>query len=175
MRERRLEMVVPLERIAEVTGALREVHPYEEPAFSFLATRPAPGRPGRGRVGLLPGALPPNQVAQLLSREMPEAHIRLSAPAEHVHCVAVCSPADEGAIVAAVDAGAQVLISSDVTFDLLVAARKRGVSVLDVPRSRLAWPALPLLARKLAQATAGETEVIVSTSYGPSWWHDCGD
>lgn len=175
VRERRLEMVVPLERIAQVTAALREVHPYEEPAFSFLATRRAPGRQGRGRVGQLPGSVTAGELAQILNREIPRAHIRLSAPAEHVHSVAVCSPADEGAIVAAADAGAQVLISSDVTSGLLRAAQKRGVGMLDVPRSRLAWPALPLLARKLAQATAGETEVIVSTSYGPSWWHDCGD
>src|SRR5699024_7989092 len=51
--ERRIEMVVPPQLRDHVTAVLREVHPYEEPAFSFLATR-APSAPtGSGRIGQL--------------------------------------------------------------------------------------------------------------------------
>ena len=42
--ELRLETVYPAEREAEVVAALREAHPYEEPAFDLypLADPPAP-------------------------------------------------------------------------------------------------------------------------------------
>src|SRR5699024_1123939 len=124
--------------------------------------------------GLLPRHSTPGELAQLLNREIPSTTIRFSPAAEGVHRVAVCAPADEGAIVAAAAAGAQLLISSDITFDLLHVAHQRDVGLLDVPWNQLAWPALPPLARRLAQATAAEIEVIVSTSTGPSWGHECG-
>ncbi len=35
--EYRVELVVPVERVAEVVAALRAAHPYEEPAFDLYA------------------------------------------------------------------------------------------------------------------------------------------
>ena len=52
--ELRLETVYPADREAEVVRALREAHPYEEPAFDLypLLDPPAGSRPtGRGRGG----------------------------------------------------------------------------------------------------------------------------
>jgi hypothetical protein len=39
--EYRVEVVVAEERVAEVVGALREAHPYEEVAFDLVPLRPA--------------------------------------------------------------------------------------------------------------------------------------
>ena len=38
--ENRVELVLPRERRREVVAALREAHPYEEPAFHVLETAP---------------------------------------------------------------------------------------------------------------------------------------
>jgi hypothetical protein len=40
--ELRLETVYPVEREAEVVAALREAHPYEEPAFDLYALEESP-------------------------------------------------------------------------------------------------------------------------------------
>jgi dinuclear metal center YbgI/SA1388 family protein len=51
VREERLEMVLPPARLHAVATALRQVHPYEEPAYDFtVVQRPEPGL-GLGRVG----------------------------------------------------------------------------------------------------------------------------
>jgi hypothetical protein len=42
VRELRLETVYPVEREAEVVRALREAHPYEEPAFDLYPLAEAP-------------------------------------------------------------------------------------------------------------------------------------
>ncbi len=42
VRELRLETVYPAEREVEVVGALREAHPYEEPAFDLYALADPP-------------------------------------------------------------------------------------------------------------------------------------
>jgi dinuclear metal center YbgI/SA1388 family protein len=52
VRETRLEVALPVSRIADVAAALKRAHPYEEPAFDIypLAT-PPDARSGQGRVG----------------------------------------------------------------------------------------------------------------------------
>ena len=37
VRELRLETILPAERLEDVVGALRQAHPYEEPAFDVYA------------------------------------------------------------------------------------------------------------------------------------------
>ena len=50
--ETRLEVVFPERLLGDVTTALRQVHPYEEPAFDVYRLRSSPdGRIGQGRIG----------------------------------------------------------------------------------------------------------------------------
>lgn len=167
--ERRLEMVVPLSAIAPVTEALRRAHPYEEPAFSFVAVHPAPGRSGRGRVGDLPQATTLAGLAHRLGQELPAAPIRTTGGEGDFGRLAVAAGADEEVVFAAAGAGAHVLVSADISADLLDAAHSVNLALIDVPRAQLSWPALPILAREVAAVTNGEVETIVSTSFTASW------
>lgn len=167
--ERRLEMVVPLAAITDVTEALRRTHPYEEPAFSFAAVHPAPGRSGRGRVGNLPEPATPAGLVHRLAQELPAAPIRRAGEADDIRSLAVAASADEPVIAAAAHAGADLLLSADITADLLEFAHSVDLALIDVPRAQLSWPALPILTRELAAVTNGELETIVSTSFTASW------
>lgn len=169
VRERRLEMVVPIGRIPRVTQALRRVHPYEEPAFSFVATHAAPGRHGRGRVGDLAQPCAVAELGEQLAHELADGGIRYYGGEQEVGRAAVCSRVDQRVLSAAVTAGAGVLISADFTSDLLRHADSHGLGLIDVPRHTLLWAALPALARKVAHATGGEIDTIVSTARGPQW------
>lgn len=65
--ETRLETVVPVTRLADVTLALRAAHPYEEPAFDIYPMKSAP-HPGIGRVGRLPDGTTLGGLARRLKR-----------------------------------------------------------------------------------------------------------
>lgn len=169
VRERRVEMVVPLDLVAEVTTALRRAHPYEEPAFSFLMTHGAPGRTGRGRRGLLPEPVTLGEVRDLLARHIPGGAVRVSGEDGLVREIAVISRADEGVIDAAIDAGVDLLVSSDLSSAELRRAHAAGLHLIDVPRAAMEWFALPLLARRLAAGTDGEIETIVTATSEPTW------
>src|SRR5699024_9872199 len=148
--ERRLEMVVPLNAIAPVTEALRRAHPYEEPAFSFAAVHPAPGRSGRGRVGDLPHATTLAGLTHRLGQELHASRIRPTGEVGGHDRLAVAGGADDEAIFAAARAGAHVFVGADISADLLEAAHAVNLARIDVPRAQLSWPALPILARELA-------------------------
>lgn len=159
--EQRLEMVVPLPLIDQVTAALRASHPYEEPAFSFLAVHPPRGRFGRGRIGELDTPATAGDLARTLAGQLPEVALRVAGADRPVTTVAISPGA---AVAEAAGAGADALISTDLTHADLEAARGLGISLIDVPRLHFAWPWLPHAARALAAATGGEIDTIVSTS-----------
>lgn len=169
VRETRLEMVVPLGLIPAVTAALRRAHPYEEPAFSFVAVHPAPARSGRGRVGDLADGATTEELARRLATELPKAPIRTSGGGRAHRRIAVADRADQEVLDAAVAHNAGVLITSDTVSDHLVRANAMGLELIDVPRAQFAWPVLPALARKVAAASDGEVETIVSTSFSELW------
>src|SRR5699024_4954807 len=89
--ERHLGMVVPLDLIPAVTAALRNAHPYEEPAISFIATHPVPSRHGRGRIDILPGAAGVSELRAALAHELPGVQIRVRPAAGEIRKVAICS------------------------------------------------------------------------------------
>lgn len=62
--EIRLETVVPLPRVEAVVAALRQAHPYEEPAFDLVSLGTVAGPLGLGRVGVLE----PTPRTELLAR-----------------------------------------------------------------------------------------------------------
>lgn len=169
VRERRLEMVVPLDLIPAVTAALRSAHPYEEPAFSFVMTHPAPSRRGRGRRGVLAEPMTLAEVRELLAQQLPEGAIRLSGVDGPVREIAVISRAGERGVEAAIDAGVDLLVSSDLRYGELTRAREAGLHLIDVPQAALLWFALPLLARRLEAGMNGEIEAIVTTTAQPTW------
>jgi len=65
--EIRLECVVREGDLPDVVGAMRSVHPYEEPAFDIYPLRPPPVR-GIGRVGSLPKPISLDRLARKLKR-----------------------------------------------------------------------------------------------------------
>lgn len=167
--ERRLEMVVPLPLIPTVTHALRKSHPYEEPAFSFLATHPAPSRTGRGVLGTLGEPLTASGIAALLLPELPAASARYSGDGSTYTTVAILTDCSEQDVAEISRAGADVLITSEVSTGVHDLAYERGLGLIDLPRPAMAWAALPVLARRIGHDYDGEIDTIVSMATGPVW------
>lgn len=183
--EVRVEMVASAAATDVVVSALRAVHPYEEPAFDLLVTRPHPAGSagsGLGRVGALPGPQPLGVILQRLARALPPTvgGIRATGTADQVVTrVAVCGGAGDSLLSAARDAGADVYVTADLrhhpaseaaeqaAFDV-----RRGrppMALVDLSHWASEWLWLPAAAQALRHDVPGLEEVAVSTRCTDPW------
>ena len=161
--ERRLEMLVPAAALAAVVAALREAHPYEEPAFDVFRLEPLPSpdatgnapAEGAGRILHLEQPLPPADLAaRFTAEQFPEAVVKLGhltdAPLRRI---AVC-PGSGGSLFEAVDADAYVTgeMQHHQTLDLI----QRGKTVVLLGHTASERPYLPVYANMLRE-TLGPT------------------
>lgn len=120
--EYRVEMVLPHAKRDAVVAALRDAHPYEEPAFDIteLATSdthfPASSGVGIGRVGRLSEHLTLREFAESVAQVLPQTHhgVRVAGDlARPVRTVALCGGSGDSLLDAATAAGADVYLTSD--------------------------------------------------------------
>lgn len=91
--ELRLETIVPQKRLAAVVAAMRQAHPYEEPAFDLYPLKPQPTA-GIGRIGELPKPLALSSLAKKLARATHAAHVQMvGKPQQYIERVAVVAGA----------------------------------------------------------------------------------
>ena len=132
--EQRLEMVCPDSHIPQVIAALREAHPYEEPAIDITTVLPQPQpNTGAGRVVRLKKAQSLNQVA-----EMARTHLNLDgvevadaagAPANH-KVLAACPGSGADLIPEAAAAGATVFLTGEMKHHEQLQALRHGMSLI---------------------------------------------
>lgn len=134
--ESRLEVLLPRWKRRDVELALRQVHPYEEPAYEFsevvAASRPA----GSGCVGHLPQPMTVAQLALFAKERFGCQAVRLSCyhgdPMVHtVRRVAVCGGAGGSFIGAVKRSGADAYITADLRYHDFVDYGKR-LALIDV-------------------------------------------
>ncbi len=114
--ESRLEMVLPRARRAAVVRAMRDAHPYEEPAYDVLELAALPSPAGLGRIGTLPVAEPLATFAQRVASALPATAWGVRAagdPGRPVRTVAVCGGAGDSALDAAAAAGVDAYLTAD--------------------------------------------------------------
>mgnify|MGYP001157840237 CR=1 FL=1 len=175
--EVRLEMVLPPSRRTQVVAALRQAHPYEEPAFSVVPTAPpAPGT-GLGRIGTLPQALTLRALAEQVATVLPAtAHgVRIGGdPTAQVRTVAVCGGAGDSLLGAARAAGADAYLTADLRHHPAseALAHPDAPGLLDVAHWASEWPWLPVAAEHLnaeARDAGVGLDVHVSTRPTDPW------
>lgn len=90
--EVRLEVVVPVGRIADVVAALRAAHPYETPAFDLYPLESAPDPAiGQGRIGAFTRKTTLAALARSLSRRLSAGSTAIiGRPSTRLHHALVC-------------------------------------------------------------------------------------
>lgn len=172
--EARLEMVVPPARRSDVVTALRQAHPYEEPAFSLVPTTPAPTGAGLGRIGTLPRPLSLRELATHVAGVLPPtAHgVRIGGdPQAQVRTVAVCGGSGDSLLDVVARSDADVYLTADLRHHPAseALARPGAPALLDVAHWASEWPWLPVAAENLrADARAAGTELSVHVSTRPT-------
>lgn len=150
--EIRLETVVGAADLRAVIAALRESHPYEEPAFDVFPLAPAGDLP-IGRYGRLPA---PMRLSEFVAHVDGVLATRSMAwgGGRAVERVAVVggSAADEWRAAAAV---ADVLVTGEVPHHVSVEAAEEGFALLAAGHYATEQPGAAALAERLAQALPG--------------------
>jgi dinuclear metal center YbgI/SA1388 family protein len=183
--ETRVEMVLPRHRRAAVVWALRQAHPYEEPAFDVAELADLGSGTGIGRVGTLEQPVTLETFAQHVATVLPATvqGVRVSGPADgHVQRVAVCAGSGDDLFDAVRASGADVYLTSDLRHHPASEAREHGFGgppyLVDVAHWASEWPWLRgcesrLLSELSERASTVETRVSTTrtdpwTSHVPS-------
>lgn len=152
--ETRVEMVAPEAQVPAVVAAMREVHPYEEPAFDVypLETPPAGGLGCLGSVA--PTALP--AFARRAAAAF-KADARVSGRARgKIRKVAVVPGSGGSLLHEAVRAGADVLVTGEIRYHQMREAEHAGIAVVELGHDRSEMPAVGLLVNLIRAGLAAE-------------------
>jgi dinuclear metal center YbgI/SA1388 family protein len=154
IREWRVELICGAERVAGVLGAIRAVHPYEEPAIDVypLADGPPTG-PGAGRIGRLPEALPLRELARRIGSILPATATQfVGDPAQTLARLAIVCGAGDDFLGDARAAGADALLTGEARFHKGLEAEALGIGLIVAGHHATERPGVEDLAVRLAKA-----------------------
>lgn len=133
VKETRLEILVPEMRLRPVLNALRDRHPYEEPAIHVLPLSRQPSRFGIGLTGQLPARMSISEIAAKLKRATGARTMRLVGnKGRKVRRVAICAGSGSSLMEEVMASGAELFITGDVKYHQARTAEEKGLSILDV-------------------------------------------
>lgn len=116
--ERSIQVLLPRWKRHAVEAALRQVHPYEEPAYEFYEIYSGMPMTGLGAVGNLPAPVSPLQLVELVKSTFGSPVARCNAVDEDtpIRRVALCGGSGASFIPKAIASGATAYITSDVKY-----------------------------------------------------------
>ena len=166
--EFRLEAVVPLALAQRAAQAVRAAHSYEEPAIDVYPLAGGRAGVGIGRCGRLPRATRADRLVRRIKQRLAVRRVRVAGDLRRrVERVAVCGGSGGRGIEDAVRQGCQLYLTGDVSHHQAIAAAAAGLVVVDAGHAPTEAPAIPVLARRLADLCRGVRFTAVGTSPGP--------
>jgi len=127
--EARVEMVLPNSRLWQVVAALKEAHPYEEPAFDLIPLADSKPWP-IGRIGLLAEPLSLTGLVRLADEALDTRSTAWGDPARPIARVAVCGGSGADLWRAAKDAGADALVTGECPQHVALDAFDNGFAIV---------------------------------------------
>jgi dinuclear metal center YbgI/SA1388 family protein len=149
--EVKLETVVPAAKVAAVLGALRQNHPYEEPAFDLLQLAASPQGAGQGRIGTLKEA-ERGAVIERIKRALALPHLLIAGPTDGTITRAACCAGSCGDLLDdALKQGAQLYLTGEMRHHDALKAAEAGMTVVCTLHSNSERAALARVAQRLAR------------------------
>jgi dinuclear metal center YbgI/SA1388 family protein len=174
--EIRVEMLVPTRVRAAVLAALRDAHPYEEPAFDLYPTIPASSVRGSGRVGELPSAMTLAEFTERAAAALPPTvwGVRTAGdPQRVVRTVAVCGGSGASYVEDARRAGADAYLTADlkhhVTSEAVTERGAGAMGLVDAAHWATEAPWLDALAVALRDRFGTTVDIGVSRQVTDPW------
>lgn len=128
--EVRLETVLPVGKVTQVVQALRDSHPYEEPAFDLTRLAAPPESVGMGRIGRLDN-VPRATLVTRLKEALGTSNLLIAGPQDGVVArAAVVAGAGGDFLRDAIRAGAQLFVTGEMRHHDALYAASRGITVI---------------------------------------------
>jgi putative NIF3 family GTP cyclohydrolase 1 type 2 len=147
-------MVLPRSLRGAVVNALRQVHPYEEPAFDVFELADQPGSRGVGRIGQLREPMTLSEFADEVVLTLPPTAVGARVAGDlhgEVSTVAVVGGSGDFMLDKARAAGVDVYVTSDLRHHPASEATEHvgAPALVDVPHWSAEWTWLPVAERRL--------------------------
>lgn len=157
VREWKVEVVCPGERLAAVLGAARSAHSYEEPAIDvFPLADGSPSGPGVGRVGRLTAAEPLGDLSRRIEQVLGAGCVQyVGDPGRRVGSLAIACGAGDDFLGDAHAAGADALLTGEARFHRALEADALGLGLIVAGHHATERPGVEDLARRIADAFPG--------------------
>jgi dinuclear metal center YbgI/SA1388 family protein len=153
VRERRVELVCPAERIDTVLAAIRSRHPYEEPATDVYPLHPPARTPGVGRVGRLGAPTSLAEFAAAVGQTLNAHGVQfVGAVDRRVERVAIACGAGDDFVGDAARVGADVLLTGEARFHRALEADALEVGLVVAGHHATERPGVEDLAERLGAA-----------------------
>jgi dinuclear metal center YbgI/SA1388 family protein len=166
-REVKLETLCPIARVPEILAALRNSHPYEEPAFDLIHLAAPNEKLGQGRIG----NLPPTPLPELLGRikkELALSHLLVAGPTDPtVTRAAVLAGAGREHLKDAIAQRAQLYLTGEIPHHDALSAAKAGVTVVATLHSNSERATLKRLRDRLTHAAPNLTSTLSTLDRDP--------
>lgn len=147
--EHRIEMLVSKARLARALEALRQSHPYEEPAYDVVPLENRDPRIGLGLCGVLPKEISLDAFAVRVREALQVDHVRVAGPKrKRIKRVAVMGGAGGGDIGSLPDS-TDAFVTGDVRYHDAMEAMSRDIAVIDAGHAGTEKLVVPALARFL--------------------------
>jgi len=183
--EARVEVVVPPARLEAVVAALREAHPYEEAAFDIYPRLPAPVTTfGMGRIGSLPSPMTQDQLVTHVKKALGLGSLMVATPQPQLgslfgsgtggskgggredrllSTVAMCAGSGSSMLDRALQAGADVFLTGEMSHHDALRAAAAGITVVCTLHSNSERGTMAPYADRIREEVPG-IEVTVSAS-----------
>lgn len=166
--ELRVEMVCPAGRLSGVVAALREVHPYEEPAFDVYRLEAVSGGcQGQGRVVTLEKPITADKLVRLVKKRLGVKRVEVSLPAgvRAIKRVGVCAGSG-GSLLK--DAGeVDAFVTGEMRHHDVLAASDAGVAVVLAGHTQTERPYLKAYRQRIVAAGGRGVRWLVSKADNP--------
>jgi len=172
--ECKFEMVVSKNSLSLAIQALRQFHPYEEPALEVYELGERPRREmGVGRRIHLDKPVQLDELARKLKKHLGIGYVRVAPAAGkddriEVQSVGLCAGAGGSVCEMALDDGCEVFITGEMTHHQVVAATARGCTVMLTGHTNSERGYLPTLKAQLLELLP-TANISVSKADAPLW------
>ena len=166
--EIKIETVVPTTHVDAVVRALRQAHPYEQPAFDLNVLGAVPEGIGLGRVGDLPRPTPVVEIIERVKRELGLTHLLIAGSTDRtVTRGAVCAGACGDLLDDAINTKAQLYLTGEMRHHDAIKAVRAGLTVICTLHSNSERATLKRLATMLTQRLPGLGVLLSQTDRDP--------
>ncbi|MDO8303276.1 MAG: Nif3-like dinuclear metal center hexameric protein [Sedimentisphaerales bacterium] len=168
--EVRFETIVPAHLLGEVVGAMKNAHPYEEPAFDVFKISDTE-KFGLGRMGELPKPLTVKQIVAAIKRKTGAKAVGIVGNANRkVKTAAVCAGSCGKIINSVIAAKCDLYVTGELKHHQAMAAQEAGLCCLCLSHSVSERFILKKLAQRLQKFIKTVTIKVSSKDADPFAW-----